>query len=327
MTTERSLAVLGLLLVSGCSSGASESARGAGSGGSAGGSAAPGGPGGGNAGTVALAGSGGTMAGVGGNRGGAGGSTLGSGGSAGGAAGTTSAGNGSGGNGGSGGSAPQALCADVTPYANCMVTDFASEDIFDNEKWEISTWGNDNRTHSADNLWVEDGALVMRVNGGTTPGAQTVGAEIVSTKTDFLYGSFRATAKTAAEPGTVSSPLFYYLSDTSEIDVEILGIENDEGLVNYTVHQNNQGENTYRLFEAGFDPSADFHEYRFDWTPEGVTYYLDGQPTGITLTGNTPYQAGRLMVNHWTLSDPGWGGGPPANDAFMVVKYLEFYYD
>jgi hypothetical protein len=33
------------------------------------------------------------------------------------------------------------------------------------------------------------------------------------------------------------------------------------------------------------------------------------------------------MLNHWTLSDPGWGGGPPINDAFMYVKYIEIYYN
>jgi len=234
---------------------------------------------------------------------------------------------GDGGSGGDSGTPSRTLCADTTPYARCEATDFGVEDVFCNPKWEISTWSNDNRRHSPDNVWVEDGLLVMRVDGGMAPGEQTVGAEIFTTRSDFLYGSFRALAKTAAEPGTVSSPLFYYLSDVSEIDVEILSEENDDGLVNFTVHENNQGANTYRRHEAGFDPSADFHEYRFDWTPEGVTFYLDGVPTGVTLTGNTPYQLGRMMVNHWTLGDPAWGGGPPAADAFMYVKYLEFYFD
>jgi hypothetical protein len=217
------------------------------------------------------------------------------------------------------------LCAD-TGYAHCESTDFATESIVGNPKWEISTWSIPNRTHSASNVWVQDGVLVMKVNGGTTPGAQTTGAEIATTKTDFLYGSYRALAKTAAEPGTVSSPIFYYLSDTSEIDVEILSVENPKKLVNFTIHENNKGANTYKLYAAGFDPSADFHEYRFDWSPQGVTYFIDGKPTGVTLTGNTPYRPGRIMVNHWTLSDPGWGGGPPVHDAFMYIKHFEFYY-
>jgi hypothetical protein len=219
-----------------------------------------------------------------------------------------------------------ALCAD-TSFAHCESTDFSKEDIVGNSKWSISTWSSANRTHSTSNVWVRDGALVMKVDGGTPPGQQTTGAEIVTTKGDFLYGSFRALAKTSAEPGTVNSPIFYYLSDTSEIDVEILSQQTAQHLVNYTIHENNKGADTYRLYDAGFDPSADFHEYRFDWTPQGVTYFIDGNPTGVTLNGNTPYQPGAIIVNHWTLSDPGWGGGPPVNDALMYVRYFEFYYN
>jgi len=219
------------------------------------------------------------------------------------------------------------LCSDTTPYAKCQATDFSKEDIFNNTKWTISTWGNANRTHSTANLWVKDGVLAMKVNGGTPKGQQTTGAEFSSTKTNFLYGSYRTMAKTATEPGTVNSPLFYYLSDTSEIDVEILSQDNPQRLINYTIHQNNMGALTHQVYKAAFDPSADFHEYRFDWTPQGVTYYIDGKSTGVTLTGNVPFQGGRLMVNHWTLSDPGWGGGPPVNDAFMYIKYIEIYYD
>jgi len=220
-----------------------------------------------------------------------------------------------------------ALCTDKTPYAKCVATDFSKEDIVGNPKWTISTWGNANRKHSVDNVWVKDGALVMKVTGGTPKGQTTTGAEISSTEGDFLYGSYRSMAKTTTEPGTVNSPLFYYLSDTSEIDVEILSQDNAQHFINYTIHENNMGDKTHQIYTAPFDPSSGFHEYRFDWTPSGVTYYIDGKPTGVTLTGNVPFQAGHLLVNHWTLSDPAWGGGPPVNDAFMYVKYIEIYHD
>jgi beta-glucanase (GH16 family) len=264
---------------------------------------------------------------TGGARAGAGGS----GGASGGVGGASVAGGAAGASGavGTGGasSGQKTLCADTsTPYKTCQSTDFSKENIFDNPKWQISTWGNANRTHSPDNLWVANGVLAMKVTGGTPKGQTTTGAEFSSTKT-FLYGSFRTTARTSTEPGTVNSPLFYYLSDTSEIDVEILSQDNPQRLVNYTIHENNMGPLTHQVYKAAFDPSADFHEYRFDWSPAGVTYYIDGKPTGVTLTGNVPYRAGRLMVNHWTLSDPGWGGGPPLNDAFMYVKYIEIYYN
>jgi beta-glucanase (GH16 family) len=227
---------------------------------------------------------------------------------------------------GAGGATNAELCKAATAYAKCDFTDFSKEDVFDNPKWIISTWGNANRTHSKDNVWVDSGLLVMKVNGGTPKGQTTVGAEIATAKS-YLHGSFRVIAKTATEQGTVSSPMFMYKSDQNEIDVEMLSIENAKHLVNFTVHERDGTDKTYSRYNAGFDPSAGFHEYRFDWEATGVTYYVDGKPTGVTLTGNTPDQAGKIMVNHWTLSDPGWGGGPPINDAFMYVRSLEFYYD
>src|SRR6185295_8676025 len=191
------------------------------------------GPGGGSTGasttTTATAGGSGGNGGVGGATGGAGGSTGGVGGATGGVGGATGGvGGATGGSGGSGGG-PKTLCTDTsTPYTKCQATDFSKEDIFNNAKWTISTWGNANRTHSLANLWVKDGILAMKVNGGTPKGQTTTGAEFASTKTNFLYGSYRTMAKTATEPGTVNSPLFYYLSDTSEIDVEILSQDNPQ---------------------------------------------------------------------------------------------------
>ncbi len=277
-----------------------------------------------------TSGAGGSAAGIGGtgmsggasNSAGAGGSLPSAGGSAAGGAAVAGAA-------GSGGAfnPNRVLCADKTVYAKCQASDFAKEDIFNNPKWVVSTWGNSNRKHSVDNLWVKDGILTMKVTGGTAQGQVTTGAEFSSTEVDFLYGSYRTMAKTASETGTVNSPLFYYLNDTSEIDVEILSQDNPGRFINYTIHQNNLGSKTHQVYTAGFDPSADFHEYRFDWTPQGVTYYIDGKPTGVTLTGNIPYQKGRILVNHWTLSDPAWGGGPPVHDAFMYVKYIEIYHD
>jgi beta-glucanase (GH16 family) len=217
------------------------------------------------------------------------------------------------------------LCSDKTPFKNCEATDFANEDIKDNPKWAISTWGNANRTHAPENLWIDKGVLVMKVSGGSKRGTPTIGAEISSAKSDFLYGSYRAMLKTAREPGTVNG-FFYYLSDKSEIDVEVLSQDNPKKLINFTIHQNNKGAETHQVYTADFDPSADFHEYRFDWTKQGVDYYIDSKYV-LTLPGNTPFEPGRMLLNHWTLSSPDWGGGPPVNDALMYVRYIEFYFD
>ena len=58
----------------------------------------------------------------------------------------------------------------------CQGSDFSKEDIFNNSKWTISTWGNANRTHSVDNLWVKDvNALHAEVTARGAPIAVPIG--------------------------------------------------------------------------------------------------------------------------------------------------------
>ena len=162
----------------------------------------------------------------------------------------------------------------------------------------------------------------MKVNGGTTPGETTTGAEIYTRKTDFLYGSYRFLAKSSAEPGTVVG-FFYYKDDQNEIDIEFLS--KDPYIVYYTIHEN-IGPNTHQTHSVTEPLSDAFHEYRFDWSPEKVDYYIDGQYI-TSLDSEIPNQPGTILLNHWTLSSPAWGGGPPVNDAIAQVKKVSFYFN
>jgi beta-glucanase (GH16 family) len=215
-----------------------------------------------------------------------------------------------------------ALCSDNTSFKHCQATDFSEESIKANPKWAISS----DSKHSASNVWIQYDALVMRVVGGRqASGGLPLGAEIVSTKQDFLYGSYRAMMRTAIEAGTVNA-FFYYRNNSSEIDVEVLSSDSLRRLINFTIHPNQLGESTHREYPAAFNPSLGFHEYRFDWTNEGTSFFLDGSFVH-RLTGNTPKAPGRIIVNHWTLGSPGWGSGPPLKDALMYVKYIVAYFD
>jgi beta-glucanase (GH16 family) len=220
----------------------------------------------------------------------------------------------------------QASEAKVSPWIKTLVTDFSKTDIKDSRDWSISTWGNANRTHSTDNLWREGDTLVLKVTGGTPPGQTTTGAEMVSSSRDFLYGSYRVVMKTPVEPGTVSG-FFYYLSDESEIDIEFLSIDNWRNSVNLTVHKK-LGPLSHQEVKLGFDPTKDFHEYRFDWYPDRVRFYVDGKLL-VEMTpdiATIPSRPGHIMLNHWTLSDPGWGAGPPVKDALLYIKRIELHY-
>jgi hypothetical protein len=76
----------------------------------------------------------------------------------------------------------------------------------------------------------------------------------------------------------------------------------------------------------GFDPSAGFHEYRFDWLPDRVVFYIDSSPVS-TMVYSVPHDNGRLFLNHWSNGSPAWSGGPPRQDATMSVLYVKAYFN
>jgi hypothetical protein len=82
----------------------------------------------------------------------------------------------------------------------------------------------------------------------------------------------------------------------------------------------------YQIQHLPFRPDEKFHEYRFDWTPNSVIFYVDGQIMH-TMTENIPNSAGRMFMNHWSNGDPQWSAGPPAEDTSMTVSYIKAYFN
>jgi beta-glucanase (GH16 family) len=87
---------------------------------------------------------------------------------------------------------------------------------------------------------------------------------------------------------------------------------------------------TFRIQNLPFKPSDGYHEYRFDWTPERIVFFADGQllqEFENTFDGDAPDAPGTLMLNHWSTGNPGWSGGPPAQDAVLTLSYVKAYFN
>lgn len=83
---------------------------------------------------------------------------------------------------------------------------------------------------------------------------------------------------------------------------------------------------TFRVQQLPFDPGDGFHEYRFDWSPDAVTFYADGQRLD-TMTTAVPTSPGHITLSHWSTGNPDWSAGPPATDAALTVEYLKGYFN
>jgi endo-1,3-1,4-beta-glycanase ExoK len=70
-----------------------------------------------------------------------------------------------------------------------------------------------------------------------------------------------------------------------------------------------------------FDPSADFHTYRFDYDPGVVRFYVDGA-LQKTWTDGAPDASMKLFLNTWF---PNWLEGPaPLTSRVTRVDWISY---
>ncbi|KAI0603495.1 glycoside hydrolase family 16 protein [Biscogniauxia sp. FL1348] len=195
-----------------------------------------------------------------------------------------------------------------------------------------------------DNVFTGEGS-----NGGDAGLRLTVQSEVVdnmvtsseisTTGLNYFYGTFRAGIKVTDVEGTCSA-FFWYQNDTQEIDMEFLSAEfnRDNGTfpVNLVLQSkaasdagyDASGTGDFRKVTLPFDPTADFHEYRFDFLRDRVLFYADGGAPLAELTGSgVPATPGHLLLSHWSNGNPGWSRGPPRTDAVTTVSYVKAYYN
>ncbi|KAA8899763.1 glycoside hydrolase family 16 protein, partial [Sphaerosporella brunnea] len=241
-------------------------------------------------------------------------------------------------------------------FTEVLESDFTTlKDIRINTDWVPQNWSVDKedskgpygRRTDLNNLKsnpVQSGAPFIQEAGlelwvrKLAPGDEYVGvAEVDTFRTDMLYGSFRASIKTPRVNGTCAA-FFWYLNDTQEIDMEFLGRQTNDTYspVNLVMHSTLSSEYggdasktpTYKIVPLPFQANEGFHEYRFDWQPGIVSFYADGQQlTDMADQKYVPNVPGKIILSHWSNGQPLWSGGPPEEDAKMVVSYVKAYFN
>ena len=150
---------------------------------------------------------------------------------------------------------------------------------------------------------------------------------------EFTYGRFEARIKAPATEGVLSSFFTYHeitesenwSADWNEIDIEILG--RYEKNVQFNVISPGRA-NHVRSQPVEFNPSADYHIYAFEWTPEYIAWFLDGQEyyrqTGAHISSITRPQ--KLMMNIWNPIYDNWVGewNPKILPVFALYDWVKY---
>ncbi|MDN5697002.1 MAG: glycoside hydrolase family 16 protein, partial [Rubrobacter sp.] len=142
--------------------------------------------------------------------------------------------------------------------------------------------------------------------------------------TDGLYGhgSYTARMKVPRAPGSITGFFTYKSPDyASELDIEIFN-DSSRKIVFTTYSGGNQThpEN----LKLPIDPTAGYHEYRFDYHEDYVSFYADGQLMRRWYSGH-PDTTMHLMINAW---HPTWlQGKKPPRDQYLLVDYVDYQQD
>lgn len=83
---------------------------------------------------------------------------------------------------------------------------------------------------------------------------------------------------------------------------------------------------TFTSYGLQFSPQDGFHEYGFDWNPQSVSFFVDGEIVKV-MTDGIPSTEGHISLSHWSNGDAGWTAGPPEVDAFTTVSYFKGYFN
>ncbi|KAK6539173.1 hypothetical protein TWF694_009417 [Orbilia ellipsospora] len=189
--------------------------------------------------------------------------------------------------------------------------------------------------------WVSDGQPLY-ANGVVylTMAPNTVGTVLASTRYVW-YGKISATMRTSRGQGVVSA--FIMMSDVKdEIDYEWVGVDLKTSQTNYYWNGIPNYTHSGNITLDSGDTYSEWHTYTIDWTPDSITWLVDGQVGRVQKRGDTynattgnfefPQTPSRVQLSLWPggLASNGkgtidWAGGPISWTGGDIATYGYYF--
>lgn len=167
--------------------------------------------------------------------------------------------------------------------------------------------------------WVYSGdPVIYNDNVLLTMPANSVGT-VMASSTYMWYGNVKAKFKTSRGQGVITA--FILFSDVKdEIDYEFVGSELTTAQSNYYFQGITNYDNELNITLS--DTYANYHTYEIDWTPDQITWLVDGQ-VGRTKKRSDTWNA---TANQWNYPQTParvqlslWPGGLSTNGAGTIA--------
>jgi beta-glucanase (GH16 family) len=171
--------------------------------------------------------------------------------------------------------------------------------------------------------WVYEGTPLYTSDAMLLTMAEDTVGTLVASADYVWYGKITAIMSTGRGQGVVTA--FILLSDVKdEIDYEFVGVELETAQTNY--YYQGIPNYTHSTNISLSDTFANYHNYTIDWTPDAVTWYVDGQVGRVLNKSSTwnatanqyyfPQTPARVQLSIWpgglASNAPGtieWAGG------------------
>jgi len=160
----------------------------------------------------------------------------------------------------------------------------------------------------------------------------------VSTYEKFTYGKFVTRMKAPDRKGTVSSFFTYwdgpgfYPGGWNELDVEIVPSVAKNPLSTNVIFGDGHNKLEDHDYAKSFDPKSDWHVYEFEWTPDYISFSVDGNELRHLSADSSEAvkflkKAQSVRMNFWTPTFEAWGAGFDASDMpwYVLYDYVEVF--
>ena len=201
----------------------------------------------------------------------------------------------------------------LASLASAGALDFTDDfNSFDTNRWSKGDHKLGRSYLDPKNVGVSNGNLAIKLPARTLNGGEIMSKDL------YGYGSYSARMKLPNAPSSITGFFLYQAPDyASEIDIEIYNDSSRK--IMFSTYSGGSQTHTETL-TLPFDPTTDFHEYRFDYASGSISFYADGKLMK-TWTDGLPQNSMKLYVNAWY---PAWlDGKKSSKDRYVLVDRIQ----
>jgi endo-1,3-1,4-beta-glycanase ExoK len=228
----------------------------------------------------------------------------------------------------------------VEPFVLAWQDDF---DTLDTSSWQLQTFtfGGNEAQFTPQNAAVANGVLTISLTANPNSTTEPYwGVEMRSAKT-LRYGKVSARMRFASGSGVVSGLVLFYTPypncNWNEIDIEHLGKSSDTSQLNCQVYVGTPNPSCTtsvaptqdpQIVDLGTNAETDFHQYDIEWTPAGVSTFVDGRLLRTwTAHADLLDLPETVLFTIWASSAASWAGPltPTSAPTSADVDWIKVY--